>query len=70
MTEDLLQEQRINIVLNSYGLDMLLEQNDIEEYAVVALLVRRGLLCLEDYFYVDIPEGDLDEWDREGGDDG
>ncbi len=65
MTEDLLEEQRINLVLNSYGLDMLLEQNDIEEYAVVALLIRRGLVCLEDYFYQDVEEDEVDEWDTE-----
>ena len=62
MTEDLLEEQRITLVLNSYVLDALLEQNDIEEYAVVSLLIRRGLVCLEDYFYTDVEEDKVDEW--------
>ena len=60
MPEETLEEQRINLVLNSYGLAALLEQNDVEEYAVVALLVRRGLVDLEDYFYTDVEEGEVD----------
>ena len=65
MTDDMLEEHRINLVLSSYGLDMLLEQNDIEEYAVVSLLIRRGLVCLEDYFYVDTEEDDLIDEEEE-----
>lgn len=60
MDEYSLEEQRINTILNSYGLETLLEQNDIEDYTAVVLLVRRGLLDLEDYFEDGVGDKELD----------
>jgi hypothetical protein len=57
------EEQRIQTVLDSYGLKLLLLQNDIEETTVVELLVRKGILDIDDYFYQDVPEeGTEDEY--------
>jgi len=58
--DDSLEEQRINTILDSYGLEILLLQNDITEYATVAVLVRRGLLDLEDYFEDGVGDKELD----------
>lgn len=58
--DDSLEEQRINTILNSYGLETLLEQNDIEDYTAVVLLVRRGLLDLADYFEDGVGDKELD----------
>lgn len=37
-----------------YGLDVILQQNDIEPWQVVELLYLRGLLDLEDYMFKDL----------------
>ena len=58
--DDSLEEQRINTILNSYWLETLLEQNDIEDYTAVVLLVRRGLLDLADYFEDGVGDKELD----------
>ena len=43
-----------------YGLERLLEQNDIEPWQVVEMLHQRGLLDLDDYWFsvVDTDEED------------
>lgn len=43
-------EQMIKMLLDSYGLEELLEENDITEEAVVEILINRKLINLEDYF--------------------
>jgi len=43
-------EQQINMLLTSYGLEELLEENDITEEVVVEILINRALINLEDYF--------------------
>ena len=49
--DDLQEELRIKMLLNSYGLKYLLEVSDLTDEVVIALLVSEGLLDLEDYFY-------------------
>lgn len=44
------EETKINLLLTSYSLEDLLEDNGITEEFVVDLLVRRGFIDLEDYF--------------------
>lgn len=43
-------EEKINILLSSYSLEELIEDNDITEETVVEILINRGLIRLEDYF--------------------
>lgn len=50
-------EQMIKMLLDSYGLEELLEENDITEEVVVEILINRKLINLEDYF-------DLEEQDE------
>lgn len=45
------------MLLDSYGLEELLEENDITEEVVVEILINRKLINLEDYF-------DLEEQDE------
>ena len=43
-------DDQIEFLLMSYSLEELLEDNDINPNFVVELLVKRGLINLEDYF--------------------
>ena len=43
-------EDKINLLLTSYGLRTLLEEHDITEEAVITLLVDQGFIDLERYF--------------------
>lgn len=49
-------------MLEVYGLERLLEQNDIEELTVLELLVSRGLIDVEDYIYTDVEDQDEDSF--------
>ena len=52
---------KIQVLADSYPLEDLLEQNDVEEYTVIEWLVNEGLLDLEDYFgFEDMEVGDDD----------
>jgi len=52
---------KIQILADNYPLVDLLEQNDVEEYAVVQWLVEEGLIDLDDYFFTeDIEVGEDD----------
>jgi hypothetical protein len=37
-----------------FGLETILEQNDIEEWQIIELLYQRGLLDLDDYTYTEL----------------
>jgi len=52
---------KIQILADSYPLEDLLEQNDVEEYVIVQWLVEEGMLDLEDYFgFEDVEVGEED----------
>lgn len=52
---------KLEIMLEHYGLQHILEQNDVEDYKVLQLLLDEGLVDLEDYFYEDeLIEGEDD----------
>lgn len=51
-------EQMIKMLLDSYGLEELLEENDITEEVVVEILINRKLINLEDYFDLENANGD------------
>lgn len=42
--------ERLELILTSYTLSELLEENDIEETYVLKLLIDEGLIDLEEYF--------------------
>lgn len=46
-------DQMIKLLLDSYGLDLLLEENDITQEIVLEILINRKLINLEDYFNLD-----------------
>jgi hypothetical protein len=52
---------RINAMLDKYGLTDILIQNDIEESIVVRLLVENDMVDLDDYFFEDVEGLDDDE---------
>lgn len=43
-----------------YGLDLILEQNDIEPWQVVQILHERGLLDVDDYLFTELEVRDED----------
>ncbi len=47
-------------LVEDFGLDVILEQNDIEPWQIVQHLHMNGLLDLEDYFYDELEVGDED----------
>lgn len=45
---------------DDYGLETILEQNDLEEWQIIELLYQRGLLDLDDYTYTELELDDED----------
>lgn len=43
-------EQKVKLLLASYSLEELLEDNDIEVEYIVTWLIEEGLIDLDDYF--------------------
>ena len=52
---------RINAMLDKYGLTEILIQNDIEETVVLRMLVEEGMVELDDYFFEDVDELEEDD---------
>lgn len=48
--------EKAEILARDFGLELLLEQNDIEEETVVEILINVGLIDLSEYFYRDSDE--------------
>ena len=46
-------EEQIKLLMSSYSLELLMEENDITEESMVEYLVDSGLVDLEDYFDVE-----------------
>lgn len=51
---------KIQILADNYPIESLLEQNDVEEYAVVEWLVNEGFVDLDDYFFDELEVGEDD----------
>lgn len=47
------EDDKVQVLADTFPLETLLEQNDIEEFVIVRWLVDEGLLNLNDYFYDD-----------------
>lgn len=45
-------------LIEDYGLETILEQNDIEHRTVLEILINKGLIDLEDYTFEDVPDAD------------
>ena len=54
-------ETKVEALTENYGLELLLEQNDIAEGYVVRLLLDKGLINMDNYFYLDV---EMTEWER------
>jgi phage head maturation protease len=52
---------QLDLLIDSYGLAKLLEMNDIPENEILELLIERGDIDLEDYFFQDMPIDMLEE---------
>ena len=52
---------KIRALVQNYGLELLLEQNEIPEEFVVAWLIDEKRIDVEDYFNLD---AELQEWKR------
>jgi len=53
------EDSKIHALVENYGLSLLLEQNEIEEYFIVKYLVEEGMIDLNDYFNLD---AEMQEW--------
>lgn len=53
------EDSKIHALVENYGLSLLLEQNEIEEYFIVKYLVEEGMLDLNEYFNLD---AEMQEW--------
>jgi hypothetical protein len=50
------RERMLEQLLEDYGLDLLISQNEVSELEVLELLVRYGLIDLDMYFFKDNEE--------------
>jgi len=47
---------KFKVLAEHYGLDLVMEQNDLEPEDVIKLLYDNGLIDIEDYFYDEVEE--------------
>lgn len=55
------EDSKIHALVENYGLSLLLEQNEIEEYFIVKYLVEEGMIDLNEYFNLD---AEMQEWKK------
>ncbi len=48
-----MDEEQLNLLAMSYGIERILEDHDIEQTYVLRLLIEEGLVELEEYFDLD-----------------
>ena len=54
-------DSKLRALVENYGLELLLEQNETSERLIVEYLVDEGLIDLDDYFNLD---AEMAEWKR------
>ena len=54
-------ESKIRALVENYGLELLLEQNEISERLIIEHLIDEKLINLDDYFNLD---AEMAEWKR------
>ena len=52
-------DSKIEALVSNYGLKLLMEQNDLDEEAIIRKLVDDGTINMNDYFYLDI---EIKQW--------
>ena len=52
-------DSKIEALVNNYGLQLLMEQNDLDDEAIIRKLVDDGTINMNDYFYLDV---EIREW--------
>ena len=52
-------DSKIEALVNNYGLQLLMEQNDLDDEAIIRKLVDDGTINMNDYFYLDVA---IREW--------
>lgn len=53
-------EEKFEQLIEDYGLDLILEQNDMTPAGVLALMWMSGCLDLDDYYYTELDVSDED----------
>jgi|TARA_R110000796_G_scaffold923_7_gene3574 hypothetical protein len=54
-------ESKLQALVDNYGLELLLEQNEISERFVIAYLVEENMIDVNEYFNLD---AEIAEWKR------
>ena len=52
-------DSKIEALVGNYGLKLLMEQNDLDEEAIIRKLVDDGTINMNDYFYLDV---EIKQW--------
>ena len=52
-------DSKIEALVGNYGLKLLMEQNDLDEEAIIRKLVIDGTINMNDYFYLDV---EIKQW--------
>ena len=52
-------DSKIEALVGNYGLKLLMEQNDLDEEAIIRKLVVDGTINMNDYFYLDV---EIKQW--------
>ena len=52
-------ESKLNALADNYGIELLLEQNDITPQLIIKFLIDEKLIDLNDYFNTDV---EMEQW--------
>lgn len=52
-------ESKLNALADNYGIELLLEQNDITPHLIIKFLIDEKLIDLDDYFNTDV---EMEQW--------
>ena len=55
--------EKATVLDQDYGLDLIMEQNELTSFDIICYLIENGDIDLDDYFYTDIPKEMIDEED-------
>lgn len=52
--------EKFRVLADHYGLDVVMEQNDLEPSDVIRVLYEAGLIDIDDYFYSEVEDEEED----------
>ncbi len=52
--------EKFRVLADHYGLDVVMEQNDLEPSDVIRVLCEAGLIDIDDYFYDEVYDEEED----------